>query len=324
MAVYTEVSDEDLQAFAADYNFGEIVSFKGIAEGVENSNYMLQTATGPFILTLYEKRVNPAELPFFLNLMEHLARSGVQCPVPLKGRDGKALRTLCGRPAAIISFLNGMSPRRITAEHCGPLGAALAGLHQASMNFDMKRANSLSVAGWRDLYARTAPGAVEGLEKGLGALITSELEALSKAWPALGSNLLPEGVIHADLFPDNVFFQGGKCSGLIDFYFACNDFLAYDIAVCLNAWCFEPDGAFNFTKASRLIAGYESVRPLTRTEREAMPTLARGASMRFLLTRLYDWVNTPPGAMVKVKDPREYLQKLRFHRGVKDISAYVS
>lgn len=323
MAVYTEVSDEDLAAFGAAYDFGEIISCKGIAEGVENSNYMLQTAAGPFILTLYEKRVNPAELPFFLGLMEHLARSGVRCPVPLKGRDGEALRTLCGRPAAIISFLQGMWPRRITAEHCNELGPALAGLHRAGLSYGMKRANSLSLAGWRELFARTAPDAAENIEPGLTALISGELEALGKSWPQASPDL-PAGVIHADLFPDNVFFQGGKCSGLIDFYFACNDFLAYDIAVCLNAWCFEPDGAFNFTKASRLIAGYESVRPLTRTEREAMPTLARGASMRFLLTRLYDWVNTPPGAMVKVKDPREYLQKLRFHRGVKDISAYVS
>ena len=320
MAVYTEVSDEDLQAFAAAYDFGEVISFKGIAEGVENSNYMLQTASGPFILTLYEKRVNLKELPFFLGLMEHLARSGVQCPIPLKGRDGQALRTLCGRPAAIISFLAGMWPRRIAVEHCAPLGAALAGLHQAGMNYGMKRANSLSLAGWRELYGRINPGAAEQIEKGLGALIEGELAALGTAWPAPGA--LAEGIIHADLFPDNVFFQGGKCSGIIDFYFACHDFLAYDIAICVNAWCFEPDGAFNITKANRLLAGYESVRPLTRAEKDCMPILARGAAMRFLLTRLYDSVNTPPGAMVKVKNPREYLQKLNFHRSVTDISAY--
>ncbi len=318
MAVYTEVSDEDLKAFAAAYDFGEIVSCKGIAEGVENSNYMLQTAAGPFILTLYERRVDPKELPFFLGLMEHLARSGVQCPVPLKGRDGEALRTLCGRPAAIISFLKGMWPRRISVDHCAPLGAALAGLHQAGMSYGMKRANSLSVAGWRDLYARIVPDAIEGVEKGLGRLINDDLEIFANKWPTN----LPSGVIHADLFPDNVFFLDGKCSGLIDFYFACNDFLAYDIAICLNAWCFEQDGAFNITKASRLLAGYESVRPLTQAEKDAMPILARGAAMRFLLTRLYDWVNTPPGALVKFKDPREYVQKLKFHRSVTDLSAY--
>jgi homoserine kinase type II len=321
MAVYTEVSDEDLIALSSAYDFGEILSCKGIAEGVENSNYMLQTEKGPFILTLYEKRVNPAELPFFLGLMEHLARSGVQCPVPLKAKDGQALRTLCGRPAAIISFLKGMWPRRITADHCSGLGAALAGLHQAGMTFDMKRANSLSVAGWRELFARTAPQAAENIEAGLGALITSELDTLAKAWPTASADL-PSGVIHADLFPDNVFFLDGKCSGLIDFYFACNDLLAYDIAICLNAWCFEPNGDFNITKANRLLSSYQSVRPLTHAERQIFPVLARGAAMRFLLTRLYDWVNTPPGAMVKPKDPREYLHKLNFHRGVTDLAAY--
>ncbi len=319
MAVYTEVSDEDLEAFAAAYDFGEIISCKGIAEGVENSNYMLQTASGPFILTLYERRVNPKELPFFLGLMEHLARSGVQCPVPLKGRDGEALRTLCGRPAAIISFLSGMWPRRITAEHCAELGKALAGLHRAGMAYNMTRENSLSVAGWRDLYNRTG-AAAENIEKGLSTLIGSELDALAKNWPS--PNTLPSGVIHADLFPDNVFFLDGKCSGLIDFYFACNDFLAYDIVICLNAWCFEPDGAFNITKAHRLFSAYEAVRPLTPAEKAALPILARGGAMRFLLTRLYDWVNTPPGAMVKPKNPREYLQKLNFHRSVTDLSAY--
>ena len=319
MAVYTEVSDEDLRAFAAAYDFGEIVSCKGIAEGVENSNYMLQTAAGPFILTLYERRVNPKELPFFLGLMEHLARSGVQCPVPLKGRDGEALRTLCGRPAAVISFLKGMWPRRITVDHCAELGKALAGLHRAGMTYTMTRENSLSLAGWKDLYARTG-AAAEDIEKGLGALLGGELDTLGKTWPRAGA--LPTGVIHADLFPDNVFFLDGKCSGLIDFYFACNDFLAYDIVICLNAWCFEPDGAFNITKAHRLFSAYEAVRPLTKAEKDALPVLARGAAMRFLLTRLYDWVNTPPGALVKPKNPREYLQKLNFHRNVTDLSAY--
>jgi homoserine kinase type II len=319
MAVYTEVSDEDLEAFAAAYDFGEIISCKGIAEGVENSNYMLQTASGPFVLTLYERRVNPKELPFFLGLMEHLARSGVQCPVPLKGRDGEALRTLCGRPAAIISFLSGMWPRRITVDHCAELGKALASLHRAGMTYNMTRENSLSLAGWRDLYSRTG-AAAENIEKGLSALIGDELDALGKNWPS--ANALPSGVIHADLFPDNVFFLDGKCSGLIDFYFACNDFLAYDIVICLNAWCFEPDGAFNITKAHRLFSAYEAVRPLTQAEKTALPILARGGAMRFLLTRLYDWVNTPPGAMVKPKNPREYLHKLNFHRSVTDLSAY--
>jgi homoserine kinase type II len=317
MAVYTEVSDDELAAFVAEYDIGTATGFKGIAEGVENSNYLLQTTQGPFILTLYEKRVNPADLPFFLDLMEHLARTGVKCPVPIHGRDGKILRTLCGRPAAIITFLNGLWPRRITAHHCHELGKALAGLHLAGQSFPRSRANDLSRAGWRRLYAEVG-AATEKLQAGLYAQIGAELDALDAAWPAH----LPSGIIHADLFPDNVFFLGETCSGLIDFYFACTDFLAYDIAVCLNAWCFEPDGAFNVTKAARLFAGYQGLRALSPAEKAALPVLARGAAMRFLLTRLFDWVNTPAGALVKPKDPREYLRKLNFHRGVAAISAY--
>jgi len=317
MAVYTEVADDDLQAFMAGYDLGEVVACKGIAEGVENSNYLLQTEKGSFILTLYERRVNPADLPFFIDLMEHLARTGVKCPVPIHARNGQTLRTLCGRPAAIISFLNGMWPRRIEAWHCHELGKALAGLHVAGKSFPKTRKNNLSLDGWRELYAKVGDAA-EQVEAGLHGLISRELDDLAQAWPTA----LPSGVIHADLFPDNVFFMGKQCSGLIDFYFACTDFLAYDLAICLNAWCFEADGALNVTKAGKLFAGYESVRPLEALEKAAFPVLARGGAMRFLLTRLYDWVNTPVGALVKPKDPREYLRKLKFHRGVMESAAY--
>lgn len=318
MAVYTEVSDDDLNAFVAAYDIGEIVGCKGIAEGVENSNYLLQTTQGPFILTLYEKRVNPAELPFFINLMDHLSHTGVKCPVPVVAKDGQALRTLCDRPAAIVTFLSGMWPRRIEAWHCFELGKALAQLHVAGASFPQKRANNLSLDGWIALFAKVDHDATENVEVGLSAMIDAELESLRKTWPTT----LPTGVIHADLFPDNVFFMGKECSGLIDFYFACTDFLAYDLAVCMNAWCFESDGALNVTKAGRLFAGYESIRPLQPAEKEALPLLARGGAMRFLLTRLYDWVNTPVGALVKPKDPREYLRKLKFHRGVTGSAAY--
>lgn len=321
MAVYTEVSDDELQAFAAAYDFGRVLGCKGIAEGVENSNYLLETTKGPLILTLYEKRVDPKDLPFFIGLMEHLAKAGVPCPVPLKGKDGQALRTLCGRPAAVVTFLQGMWPRKIAPEHCQELGKALAVMHQAGKSFAMSRANSLSLEGWRKLFARTGQSG-EDLEKGLVAKLAAELEHLGKHWPAAPAEDLPAGVIHADLFPDNVFFLDGKCSGLIDYYFACTDFLAYDVAICLNAWCFEPDGAFNVTKANRLFASYESVRPLSKREKQLMPLFARGSAMRFLLTRLYDWVNTPAGALVKPHDPREYLHKLMFHAGVSGIADY--
>ncbi|MEX0922073.1 MAG: homoserine kinase [Rhodovibrionaceae bacterium] len=317
MAVYTEVTDEDLAAFLADYDLGEPRAFKGIAEGVENSNYLLQTTAGNFILTLYEKRVNPNDLPFFLGLMDHLAAQDIPCPTPVHARDGIALRELCGRPAAIITFLDGLWPRRIHPEHCGPLGAALARMHLAGQSFEGVRENDLSVGGWRPLLEASGSRSEE-VQRGLTRELETALESLEADWPSG----LPSGVIHADLFPDNVFFQGDRLTGLIDFYFACTDFFAYDLAVCLNAWCFEPDGAFNVTKARLLLRAYRQVRPLEPAELEALPLLARGSAIRFLLTRLYDWLNCPAGALVKPKDPLEYLRKLRFHQAVKTPAEY--
>lgn len=317
MAVYTEVTDDALDAFLEQYRVGRALSCKGIAEGVENSNYLVQTETGPLILTLYEKRVDPGDLPFFLGLMDHLAARDIPCPTPIRGHDGETLRELAGRPAALVSFLSGMWPRRITPHHCNRLGGALARLHAAGRDFAMTRRNGLGVGDWRPLFERCADHA-DDVEPGLGAELDAALADLEAAWPGG----LPLGVIHADLFPDNVFFLRDEISGLIDFYFACTDFLAYDIAVCLNAWCFEARGEFNVTKARRLLDGYRAVRPLEAGEMEALPVLAQGAAMRFLLTRLFDWVNTPEGALVRPKDPREYLYKLRFHRDVAGPGAY--
>jgi homoserine kinase type II len=311
MAVYTDVPDDELQKFAAQYALGEIISCKGIAEGVENSNYLLRTETGIFILTLYEKRVDPKDLPFFIGLMEHLAARGLACPTPVHGSDGIALRMLCGRPACIITFLDGMWPRRVQPFHCAGVGRALAELHVAGGSFTMSRPNSLSLAGWRKYFGLCRQRADE-IRPGLAAELASELAQVEAAWP----RDLPSGIIHADLFPDNVFFRGENVSGLIDFYFACSDFLAYDIAICLNAWCFESDGSFNVTKARLLLSNYRAVRPISAAELAALPLLARGSALRFLLTRLYDWLNQSAGAMVRPKDPLEYLQKLRFHRSV--------
>jgi len=317
VAVYTEIGDDELRAFIAGYDIGEVLSCKGIAEGVENSNFLLTTARGNFILTLYEKRVAPQDLPFFIGLMEHLAREGVACPTPVRARDGEALQTLCGRPAAIVTFLAGMWPRRIQPFHCAELGRALAGLHRAGASFAMTRPNDLSIAGWRPLFEACAARAGEVLP-GLADELASELDALEKSWPGA----LPSGVIHADLFPDNVFFRDRRLSGLIDFYFACTDYLAYDIAVCLNAWCFEPDLSFNVTKARLLVGAYRESRPLAAEELAALPLLAQGSAIRFLLTRLYDWLNQPAGALVRPKDPLEYLRKLRFHRSVSGPGGY--
>ena len=318
MAVYTEVSDEALQAFLTAYDIGEMVAFRGIAEGVENSNYMLRTTAGDFILTLYEKRVNAADLPWFLGLMQHLARHGVTCPLPVAGRDGESLRMLAERHAAITTFLPGIWPRRVQLAHCAPLGAALAQLHAAGESYAPRRQNALGPSGWRPLLTPSLPRADE-VAPGLGAELTATLDHLLRRWP----QGLPEGQIHADLFPDNVFFLKYQVSGLIDFYFAATDFMAYDLAICLNAWCFEPDGAFNVTKGRAMIGAYQAVRRLSPEEEAALPILAQGSAMRFLLTRLYDWLHTPANALVTRKDPLEYLRKLRFHRHASGISAYV-
>ncbi|HEY1710266.1 MAG TPA: homoserine kinase [Rhizomicrobium sp.] len=317
MAVYTDVSFEELEAFLADYDVGKPRSFKGIAEGVENSNFFLQTERDAYFLTLYEKRVQEEDLPFFLGLMDHLAAKGIPCPVPARDKSGRLASNLNGRPAALLSFLDGVSLRKPEAAHCAAVGRALAAMHEAGKDFALTRPNALTVEGWRELEDSTRDGA-DSVQEGLAALITRTLEQLVREWPAE----LPRGIIHADLFPDNVLFMGGKVSGLIDFYFACNDAFAYDLAVMLNSWCFEPDGAYNVTKSRALIAAYEQTRPLSLVEVSALPTLARGAALRFLLTRLYDWINPSPSALVRPKDPREYSRKLRFHLKVRSAAEY--
>lgn len=317
MAVYTDVTAEELADFLSTYDIGEMLSYKGIAEGVENSNYLLHTSAGSYILTLYEKRVAKNDLPFFLGLMGHLASHSINCPQPVINKSGQALGTLAGRPAAIINFLEGIWPRKPNVMHCAGVGQALAKMHLAGLDFGMTRPNALSVVGWRQLFDTAAPRA-DTVQPGLHALLANELDHLEKRWP----DSLPQGVIHADLFPDNVFFLGDKLSGLIDFYFACNDTLAYDVAICLNAWCFESDHSFNVTKARAFLNAYTRERKLSAAEQEALPLLARGAAMRFLLTRLVDWLNVPPGALVKPKDPLEYVRKLRFHQSVTSMNDY--
>jgi len=249
--------------------------------------------------------------------MEHLAARGITCPQPVKNRQGGMLGRVAGRPAAVVTFLDGVWIRRPGPGHCAALGEALAQLHRAGRDFPMRRANALALANWRPLYEH-AKERGDSVRPGLGDEIARELTALENNWP----RELPEGVIHADLFPDNVFFLGDRLSGLIDFYFACTDTLAYDVAICLNAWCFEPDHSYNVTKGRALLKAYEKVRALTEPERVALPVLARGAAMRFLLTRLVDWLSVPDGALVKPKDPLEYYRKLRFHQSVKSVSDY--
>jgi homoserine kinase type II len=316
MAVYTDVSFEDLETLLSGYDIGSPRSFKGIAEGVENSNFHLQTDRGGYILTLYEKRVSIGDLPFFLELMEHLASRGIACPQPVRDRSGANWMMLNGKPAALLTFLDGVSLRKPDVALCAAAGEALALFHAAGRDFTITRANSLGPADWRKLAEDTKSRA-DTVQAGLAELIDTTLADLSN-WP----QNLPSGVIHADLFPDNVLFVDGKISGLIDFYFACNDSLAYDIAVMLNAWCFETDGAFNLTKGHALLSAYRQQRELAAEEVAALPALARGAALRFLLTRLYDWLNPDPTALVRPKDPRDYVRRLRFHRQVRSASEY--
>jgi len=284
---------------------------------VENSNYALKTTTGDYILTLYEKRVDPTDLPYFLGLMEHLAAHGLSCPLPVRGKNAANLNPLAGRIAAITTFLPGVWPRRVQIEHCEPLGAALAQLHLAGQGFTPSRTNALGPHDWQPLLQKCLAGA-DSVLPGLAPELEQSLAHILSHWP----QNLPAGHIHADLFPDNVFFLDGKISGLIDFYFAATDLYAYDIAVCLNAWCFERDFSFNVTKSQSLLRGYTGLRPISPAERAALPILAQGAAMRFLLTRLYDWLNTPEGAFVTRKDPLDYYRRLRFHRTATSESAY--
>ncbi len=317
MAVYTEVTYEDLDAFVSTYDIGSVVSFKGIAEGVENTNYMVETSEGRYFLTLYEKRVSEADLPFFLGLLDHLGAKGFPCPLPIHDRQNIALRALNDRPAAIVSFLEGVSVHRPTPKHCQLLGEMLAQMHLAAQDFKLRRKNALNPAGWQSLFASCRQNA-DRFTAGLEKEIEDDLAQLSNKWP----EHLPTGIIHADLFPDNVFFLKDTLSGFIDFYFACDDILAYDLAICLNAWCFENDGQFNITKARALTNGYQKHRGLSPEEIESLPILARGAALRFLLTRLADWFAPMEGALVKPKDPSEYLKKLRFHRDVRSPQSY--
>jgi homoserine kinase type II len=316
MAVYTEVSDEDLARFLDGYGLGRLLSYKGIAEGVENSNYLVHAERGTFILTLYERRVDPKDLPFFLGLMEHLSARGVTCPLPVRDKAGNVLNEISGRPGTLITFLEGVWPRQPKVVHCDQLGTALARMHIAGDGFNLQRKNALGLAGWHSLYSRIGTDA-DSVVAGLSDFVSNELNWLQKNWP----QYLKQGVIHADLFPDNVFFIDDRLSGLIDFTFACNDALAYDLAVCLNAWCFESDGSYNSAKGTALITAYDRERVLDDAERAAFVTLARGAAMRFLLTRTYDWLNTPKDALVARKDPTDYIHR---HQRATSLASYLA
>lgn len=317
MAVYTHPTLTETESFVAGFDIGAVTLLEPIAEGIENSNFRLETTAGRFILTLYEARVREADLPYFIALMDHLAGAGFPCPVPVRDRQGVALHRLSGRPAAIVTFLEGTWPRKPGPDDCRALGEAAARLHLAGRGFSLHRPNDLSLGAWRPLFEARAARADE-LRPGFAAWVSAALADVEVRWP----RNLPSGTIHADLFPDNVFFREGRISGVIDFYFACDDLYAYDLAVCMNAWCFDGDGRFAPDRAAALFAGYGSVRPLTREETNAMPVLACGAGLRFLVTRLYDWFLPQGDAITRRKDPLEFVPVIEHHRGVADSSAY--
>jgi homoserine kinase type II len=310
MAVYTQVSAEALSALLDLYDVGSLVSAKGIAEGVENSNYLVDTTENRFILTLYEKRVDSGDLPFFMALLDHLADKGLPVPRAIRDRTGRQIQQVAGRPACLIEFLPGVSVSHPTPAQSRAAGAALGQMHAALGDFTLERPNALGPAGWHELAQRCGPD-LDRISPHLGRRVTEELSWLDGNWP----RDLARSVIHADLFPDNVLMRGASVTGIIDFYFACSDLRAWDVAVTHSAWCFENDGTgFHADRAAALIAGYDETFGLTPQERAAFAALARGSCLRFMLTRAWDWLNTPADALVTRKDPLAFLRRLDFYR----------
>jgi len=309
MAVYTHIATQEMAEFLTRYDVGDLLSAKGIAEGVENSNYLVETTTGRFILTLYEKRVDDADLPFFTNLLDHLAARGCRVPRFLADRNGQRLQQLGGRPACLIEFLTGISVIEPTEAQSRSIGRTLGTMHAAAADFTGSRRNAMDLLAWHDLAGKCG-GHFDEIGPGLGRRIADELAFLDAHWPTA----LPTAVIHADLFPDNVLMQEAEVTGLIDFYFSCTEIRAYDLAVTHSAWCFDFDGStYHADRAVALVDGYEDTFGLTSQEREAFPTLCRGAALRFALTRAYDWINTPPDALVTNKDPLAFMRRLDFY-----------
>ena len=320
MAVYTKLSENNLKDFFSKYNLGKLLKFKGIQEGIENSNYFVKTDSGKFILTVYEKRVEEKDLPFFMGLMKNIFNENFPSPEPIINKNGNYITEIFGKKAAVVSFLEGTSKKNLTPGNCHEVGIYTAKLHMITKNLNIKRTNRLSVNSWRLIYRKIQKDCSK-IYPDLTKIIERNLEVIEDKWP----KNIPRGIIHADLFPDNIFFKGNKLTGIIDFYFSCYDFYALEIAICLNALCFEGKNenlSFNVTKAKKFIDGYSSIRKLTEEEKESLKILCHGAAMRFLLTRVFDYLNLTEDALVKIKDPVEYLKRLEFHNSVKNYQDY--
>jgi len=317
MAVYTKLEHQEVRQFLEQYNINNFKDYKGITEGVENTNYLIKTSEQDYILTIYEKRVNENDLPFFIKLLSYLSENKFPCPKPIANKNNEKINRIKNKNAALVTFLNGQSKNKITSEECFEIGKITAQLHEITKKFDINRKNNLSIENWDSIFEKTIKQKID-LDESIIKKTKNYLNFLKDKWP----KNLPQGIIHADLFPDNIFFANNKVSGIIDFYFACNDFFAYEIAICINSLCFDNNSTFNMTKAKNLIDGYTSIRTLSEDEKKYLPILSMGAAMRFFLTRLYDFYHTDNKADVKIKDPFEYLKKIEFHSTIKNFNEY--
>jgi homoserine kinase type II len=317
MAVYTKLEHQEVRQFLEQYNINDFKDYKGITEGVENTNYLIKTSEQDYILTIYEKRVDENDLPFFIKLLSYLSENKFPCPKPIANKNNEKINRIKNKNAALVTFLNGQSKNKITSEECFEIGKITAQLHEITKKFDINRKNNLSIENWDSIFEKTIKQKID-LDESIIKKTKNYLNFLKDKWP----KNLPQGIIHADLFPDNIFFTNNKVSGIIDFYFACNDFFAYEIAICINSLCFDNNSTFNMTKAKNLIDGYTSIRTLSEDEKKYLPILSMGAAMRFFLTRLYDFYHTDNKADVKIKDPFEYLKKIEFHSTIKNFNEY--
>ena len=317
MAVYTKLEHQEVRQFLEQYNINNFKDYKGITEGVENTNYLIKTSEQDYILTIYEKRVDENDLPFFIKLLSYLSENKFPCPKPIANKNNEKINRIKNKNAALVTFLNGQSKNKITSEECFEIGKITAQLHEITKKFDINRKNNLSIENWESIFEKTIKQKID-LDESIIKKTKNYLNFLKDKWP----ENLPQGIIHADLFPDNIFFTNNKVSGIIDFYFACNDFFAYEIAICINSLCFDNNSTFNMTKAKNLIDGYTSIRTLSEDEKKYLPILSMGAAMRFFLTRLYDFYHTDNKADVKIKDPFEYLKKIEFHSTIKNFNEY--
>jgi len=320
MAVYTKLTNKDIFLLSSTYQIGKVIKFKGIKKGIENTNYLLKTNKKKFILTIFEKRVHKKDLPFFMNLMDKLDQKKIICPKPLKNKKKKYLSTIKHKSACIVTFLKGKDKTHLDYKNCFDVGKNIAKFHKATSKIALYRENSMSI---KKLDSLLRSIKFKSIKKTLDlkSVLSTNLRDIKKEWPIN----LPTGIIHGDLFIDNIFFDKNKFSGFIDFYFSSNDYLMYEIAICINALCFDKiktEFIMNNKKIRNLINGYESVRSISKKEKDSLNILCRGAALRYLLTRIYDYFNTPKTALIKIKDPNEYLQKLIIHTNLNNYKDY--